>query len=47
MAEQDEWPRADTSMEALAKLKTVFAQYDSVTAGKQFADFETNQRGQV
>ncbi|MFZ1547343.1 MAG: acetyl-CoA C-acyltransferase [Candidatus Nitrotoga sp.] len=33
MAEQDEGPRADTSMEALAKLKTVFAQYGSVTAG--------------
>ncbi|BBJ22279.1 acetyl-CoA C-acyltransferase [Candidatus Nitrotoga sp. AM1P] len=33
MAEQDEGPRADTSMEALAKLKTVFAQNGSVTAG--------------
>lgn len=33
MAEQDEGPRADTSMEALAKLKAVFAQYGSVTAG--------------
>ncbi len=33
MAEQDEGPRADTSMEALAKLKTVFAQHGSVTAG--------------
>ena len=33
MAEQDEGPRADTSIEALAKLKTVFAQYGSVTAG--------------
>jgi len=30
---QDEGPRADTSMEALAKLKTVFAQKGSVTAG--------------
>ena len=33
LAEQDEGPRADTSMEALAKLKTVFAQHGSVTAG--------------
>jgi acetyl-CoA acyltransferase len=33
MAEQDEGPRADTSMEALAKLKTVFALNGSVTAG--------------
>jgi acetyl-CoA acyltransferase len=33
MAAQDEGPRADTSMEALAKLKTVFAQHGSVTAG--------------
>ena len=33
MAEQDEGPRADISMEALAKLKTVFAQHGSVTAG--------------
>jgi acetyl-CoA acyltransferase len=33
MAEQDEGPRADTSMEALAKLKAVFAQHGSVTAG--------------
>ncbi len=33
MAEQDEGPRADTSMETLAKLKTVFAQHGSVTAG--------------
>ncbi|CAH1209767.1 3-ketoacyl-CoA thiolase [Candidatus Nitrotoga sp. BS] len=33
MAEQDEGPRADTSLEALAKLKTVFAKYGSVTAG--------------
>jgi acetyl-CoA acyltransferase len=33
MAEQDEGPRVDTSMEALAKLKTVFAQTGSVTAG--------------
>jgi acetyl-CoA acyltransferase len=30
---QDEGPRADTSIEALAKLKTVFAQKGSVTAG--------------
>lgn len=30
---QDEGPRADTSMEALAKLKTVFARFGSVTAG--------------
>ena len=30
---QDEGPRADTSLEALAKLKTVFAQKGSVTAG--------------
>ncbi len=33
MASQDEGPRADTSVEALAKLKTVFAQKGSVTAG--------------
>ncbi|MBU1426527.1 MAG: acetyl-CoA C-acyltransferase [Gammaproteobacteria bacterium] len=32
-AKQDEGPRADTSLEALAKLKTVFAQKGSVTAG--------------
>ncbi len=30
---QDEGPRADTSLEALAKFKTVFAQRGSVTAG--------------
>ncbi len=30
---QDEGPRADTSLEVLAKLKTVFAQKGSVTAG--------------
>jgi len=30
---QDEGPRADTSLEALAKLKTVFAQQGTVTAG--------------
>jgi acetyl-CoA acyltransferase len=30
---QDEGPRADTSLEALARLKTVFAQKGSVTAG--------------
>ena len=30
---QDEGPRADTTLEALAKLKTVFAQNGSVTAG--------------
>ena len=30
---QDEGPRADTSLEALGKLKTVFAQNGSVTAG--------------
>ncbi len=30
---QDEGPRADTSLEALAKLKTVFAHKGSVTAG--------------
>ncbi len=30
---QDEGPRADTSLEALAKLKTVFAQHGTVTAG--------------
>jgi acetyl-CoA acyltransferase len=30
---QDEGPRADTSVEALGKLKTVFAQKGSVTAG--------------
>lgn len=33
LVEQDEGPRADTSLEALAKLKTVFAKYGSVTAG--------------
>ncbi len=33
IAMQDEGPRADTSLEALAKLKTVFAQKGSVTAG--------------
>jgi acetyl-CoA acyltransferase len=33
LATQDEGPRADTSLEALAKLKTVFAQKGSVTAG--------------
>jgi acetyl-CoA acyltransferase len=32
-ATRDEGPRADTSLEALAKLKTVFAQRGSVTAG--------------
>ena len=32
-AKQDEGPRADTSLAALAKLKTVFAQRGSVTAG--------------
>jgi acetyl-CoA acyltransferase len=32
-AAQDEGPRADTSLEALGKLKTVFAQRGSVTAG--------------
>jgi acetyl-CoA acyltransferase len=32
-AVQDEGPRADTSLEALAKLKPVFAQKGSVTAG--------------
>ena len=32
-ATQDEGPRADTSVEALAKLKPVFAQKGSVTAG--------------
>jgi acetyl-CoA acyltransferase len=32
-ATQDEGPRADTSLEALGKLKTVFAQKGSVTAG--------------
>ena len=32
-AAQDEGPRADTSLEALGKLKTVFAQKGSVTAG--------------
>jgi acetyl-CoA acyltransferase len=32
-ATQDEGPRADTSLEALARLKTVFAQRGSVTAG--------------
>lgn len=30
---QDEGPRADTTLEALSKLKTVFAQKGSVTAG--------------
>ena len=30
---QDEGPRADTSIEALGKLKTVFSQFGSVTAG--------------
>lgn len=30
---QDEGPRADTSLEALSKLKTVFAQKGTVTAG--------------
>jgi len=33
VAAQDEGPRADTSVEALAKLKPVFAQRGSVTAG--------------
>jgi acetyl-CoA acyltransferase len=33
MISQDEGPRADTSLAALAKLKTVFAQKGSVTAG--------------
>jgi acetyl-CoA acyltransferase len=33
LAAQDEGPRADTSLEALAKLKAVFAQKGSVTAG--------------
>ncbi|OGT00948.1 MAG: acetyl-CoA acetyltransferase [Gallionellales bacterium RIFCSPLOWO2_12_FULL_59_22] len=33
MAAQDEGPRADTSLEALSKLKPVFAQKGSVTAG--------------
>ena len=33
IAAQDEGPRADTSLEALAKLKPVFAQKGSVTAG--------------
>lgn len=33
VATQDEGPRADTSLEALAKLKPVFAQKGSVTAG--------------
>ena len=32
-AAQDEGPRADTSLEALAKLRPVFAQWGSVTAG--------------
>ena len=32
-ATQDEGPRADTTLEVLAKLKTVFAQRGSVTAG--------------
>jgi acetyl-CoA acyltransferase len=39
MAEQDEGPRVDTSMEALAKLKTVFAQTGSVTAIGKFLGF--------
>jgi acetyl-CoA acyltransferase len=33
LATQDEGPRADTSLEALAKLRAVFAQKGSVTAG--------------
>ena len=33
LVSQDEGPRADTSLEALAKLKTVFANKGSVTAG--------------
>ncbi len=33
MVSQDEGPRADTSLEALGKLRTVFAQNGSVTAG--------------
>jgi len=33
VAEQDEGPRADTSLEVLAKLKAVFAQRGTVTAG--------------
>ena len=33
VAAQDEGPRADTTLEVLAKLKTVFAQKGSVTAG--------------
>ena len=33
MVGQDEGPRVDTSMEALSKLKAVFAQHGSVTAG--------------
>lgn len=33
LVEQDEGPRADTSLEALSKLKPVFAQVGSVTAG--------------
>jgi acetyl-CoA acyltransferase len=33
LASQDEGPRADTSLEALTKLKTVFAQKGTVTAG--------------
>ncbi|MBU1214778.1 MAG: acetyl-CoA C-acyltransferase, partial [Gammaproteobacteria bacterium] len=33
MVAQDEGPRADTSMEVLGKLRTVFAQKGSVTAG--------------
>jgi acetyl-CoA acyltransferase len=33
MAEHDEGPRVDTSIEALAKLKTVFAQNGSITVG--------------
>ncbi|HLP97389.1 MAG TPA: acetyl-CoA C-acyltransferase [Sideroxyarcus sp.] len=33
LVKQDEGPRADTNLEALSKLKTVFAQKGSVTAG--------------
>jgi acetyl-CoA acyltransferase len=33
VVEQDEGPRADTSLEALARLRTVFAQAGTVTAG--------------
>jgi acetyl-CoA acyltransferase len=33
MVSQDEGPRSDTSLEALSRLKTVFAQNGSVTAG--------------